>query len=91
MAGLALKPERDEAFETVAVQQVIDTPERVQEALATCHSLAVLQSQLVGDPLDRELFVASGWRLSQVGSKNKFQTIDHRQRRRIKSYSSHFW
>ncbi len=67
MAGLALKPERDEAFEKVAVRQVMDTPERVQEALATCHSLAVLQSQLVGDPLDRELFVASGWRLSQVG------------------------
>ena len=68
MAGLVLKPDEHQPFESAAVEQVVNAPVRVQEVLAASHSLAVLRTQLVGDPLDRQLFVASGWQLSQVKS-----------------------
>ena len=66
MVGLVLKPEGGQPYETALVEQALNTPEAVQQALASCHSLAFLQGLLVGDPLDRQLFVASGWEMSQV-------------------------
>jgi cation-transporting P-type ATPase 13A2 len=30
-------------------------------AMATCHSLALIQSQLAGDPTDLKMFESTGW------------------------------
>ena len=35
-------------------------PPALQELLATCHGLAQLGQELVGDPLDQRLFLATG-------------------------------
>lgn len=70
LLGVILKPDRAQPFEAARVEQVVNCPEGVQQALATCHSLGVLQGQVVGDPLDRQLFTASGWQLSQVSPLN---------------------
>jgi hypothetical protein len=37
-----------------------DMPGAFQELLATCHGLAQLGTELVGDPLDQRLFQATG-------------------------------
>lgn len=37
-----------------------DMPPAFQELLATCHGLAQLGTELVGDPLDQRLFQATG-------------------------------
>lgn len=66
MLGVVLRPDKGQPFEAARVEQVMNCPEGVQQALATCHSLAVVQGQVAGDPLDRQLFTASGWQLSQV-------------------------
>ena len=66
MLGVVLRPEKGQPHEAARVAQVINCPEGVQQALATCHSLAVVQGQVAGDPLDRQLFTSSGWQLSQV-------------------------
>lgn len=38
-------------------------PTRIVQLLATCHGLAHLGGELVGDPLDQKLFQATGWDL----------------------------
>ncbi|KAI8871686.1 hypothetical protein GQ42DRAFT_161851 [Ramicandelaber brevisporus] len=44
-------------------------PSLVQMGLATCHSVTRLGSRLVGNPIDTEMFRATGWELgSGVGS-----------------------
>eukprot|EP00826_Nyctotherus_ovalis_P029818 TRINITY_DN23654_c0_g1_i1.p2 TRINITY_DN23654_c0_g1~~TRINITY_DN23654_c0_g1_i1.p2 ORF type:complete len:143 (-),score=47.23 TRINITY_DN23654_c0_g1_i1:8-436(-) len=35
------------------------------EALASCHSLTKVNGKLIGDPLDLEMFNASGWMLDE--------------------------
>jgi hypothetical protein len=44
-------------------RQLSQLPECISELLATCHGLAVMGEQLVGDPLDQKLFAATGWEL----------------------------
>ena len=38
----------------------VDMPGAFQELLATCHGLAQLGDELVGDPLDQRLFESTG-------------------------------
>ena len=66
MLGVVLRPDKGQPYEAARVQQVVNCPEGIQQALATCHGLAVVQGQVAGDPLDQQLFTASGWQLSQV-------------------------
>lgn len=68
MLGMVLKPSQGQSFEAVRLEQMASCPEGVHQNLATCHGLAVLQGQVAGDPLDRQLFTASGWQLSQVSA-----------------------
>lgn len=44
-----------------------DLPPALPLLLATCHGLARLGSQLVGDPLDQRLFSATQWSLHEHG------------------------
>ncbi|KAK9841669.1 hypothetical protein WJX74_009842 [Apatococcus lobatus] len=67
MRGMVLKPDRGQPYEAALVEQVASCSEGIQQNLATCHSLAVLQGQVTGDPLDHQLFTATGWQLSQDG------------------------
>lgn len=68
MLGVVLKPSQGQPFEAARLEQVASCPEGVHQNLATCHGLAVLQGQVAGDSLDRQLFTASGWQLSQVSA-----------------------
>ena len=43
-------------------------PAAFQEILATCHGLAQLDGELVGDPLDQRLFMSTGWRMLDDGA-----------------------
>lgn len=43
-------------------------PAVFQEILATCHGLAQLNGELVGDPLDQRLFSSTGWRMLDDGA-----------------------
>jgi magnesium-transporting ATPase (P-type) len=45
--------------------QVDDAPERLQQCLASCHSLTTVNNELIGDPLDLKMFAATGWRLHE--------------------------
>ena len=34
---------------------------RLLHAMATCHSLAIINDDVIGDPLDLKMFEATGW------------------------------
>ena len=40
------------------------------EAMATCHSLIVIDGNLTGDPLDLKMFEATDWVTSSFSSLN---------------------
>ena len=35
-------------------------------AMATCHSLTIIEGNIAGDPLDLKMFEASGWVRSSI-------------------------
>lgn len=46
------------------------------EAMATCHSLTIIEGQLVGDPLDLIMFHATDWVLEEPGAEEtRFDTM----------------
>ena len=44
---------------------VNECPLRTQEVLVTCQSLAVIDYELIGDPLEKAALSASGWTLTK--------------------------
>ena len=46
-------------------------------AMATCHSLTIIDGKLCGDPLDLKMFEATGWELEEPGTKEteRFESI----------------
>lgn len=38
--------------------------------MATCHSLRLLDGQLVGDPLDHKMFTFTGWSFEEGGQRS---------------------
>ena len=52
-------------------------PLRVLTAMATCHSLTVINGALSGDPLDLKMFEATGWDLEEpeADETTKFDMI----------------
>ena len=58
-----------------------DMPGAFQELLATCHGLAQLGDELVGDPLDQRLFESTGapssvgWRAGRADCRSKSRHI----------------
>ncbi|PVD35316.1 hypothetical protein C0Q70_02276 [Pomacea canaliculata] len=46
------------------------------EAMATCHSLTIIEGQLMGDPLDLIMFNATNWELEEPGEEeSRFDMI----------------
>ncbi|XP_070207558.1 polyamine-transporting ATPase 13A3-like isoform X2 [Littorina saxatilis] len=46
------------------------------EAMATCHSLTIIEGQLMGDPLDLIMFNATNWELEEPGEEqSRFDTM----------------
>ncbi len=41
------------------------TPQETQYVLASCHSLAMLDGELVGDPLEKAALISVEWRISK--------------------------
>lgn len=48
------------------VSSVPQLPLELQQLLASCHGLALMQGGLVGDPLDQRLFEATQWELLDI-------------------------
>ncbi|GMH40341.1 hypothetical protein BSKO_08245 [Bryopsis sp. KO-2023] len=46
------------------VKPVADSSQEASRVMATCHSLVVLEGELVGDPLEKAAFEATKWSLS---------------------------
>ncbi|XP_022090369.1 probable cation-transporting ATPase 13A3 [Acanthaster planci] len=46
-----------------------DTTEHHLAAMATCHSLTIINGELSGDPIDLKMFQATGWDLEEPTSK----------------------
>jgi cation-transporting ATPase 13A2 len=59
---MGIVPMLNGAF-TAMQRSLASMPESISELLATCHGLARMGEQLVGDPLDQKLFAATGWQL----------------------------
>ncbi|XP_022085443.1 cation-transporting ATPase 13A2-like isoform X2 [Acanthaster planci] len=69
-------PLQDQHFLPV-VQNAVDlAPGPFLVAMATCHSLTMIDGELVGDPLDLKMFEGTNWNLEEPGSDTtRFDTI----------------
>jgi cation-transporting ATPase 13A3/4/5 len=74
---LAVEKEDDEKDDGANTQQPVCSdlvpgaealPANFQELLATCHGLAQLDGELVGDPLDQRLFESTRWSMLDDGA-----------------------
>lgn len=50
---------------------VFDKKHPVVVAMATCHSLTLIDNQMVGDPLDVKMFQATDWELEEPGEDDE--------------------
>lgn len=49
----------------------------LMSCLASCHSLTIIDNEIIGDPLDLQMFEATGWELEEpdVDDENKFDLL----------------
>ncbi|XP_032238659.2 polyamine-transporting ATPase 13A3 isoform X2 [Nematostella vectensis] len=66
----------DARFEMIVKDATILPQGPMLFAMATCHSLTMIDNELTGDPLDIKMFEATGWVFDEPGEDNKkFDTI----------------
>ncbi|KAK3592581.1 hypothetical protein CHS0354_018848 [Potamilus streckersoni] len=70
-------PVKDKRFEEAVTNMVLLKQGPVMEALATCHSLTIIDGKLCGDPLDLIMFQFLDWTLDEgrVEESNRFDMI----------------
>ncbi len=55
-------PVRDQQYDPVVKDaRELNSSDRLLAAMATCHSLTIIEGQIAGDPLDLIMFQATGW------------------------------
>lgn len=66
------------------IMKISDISESTAQVLATCHSLAMLDDGIVGDPLEKATLAAIDWNLSKgdavIPKRGKFKTLKIFQR-----------
>ena len=58
----------------------LDNSSALMTCLATCHSITLIDNELVGDPLDVKMFESTGWEFEEPGpakDENKFDQLMH--------------
>ena len=58
----------------------LDNSSVLVTCLATCHSITLIDNELVGDPLDVKMFESTGWEFEEPGpakDENKFDQLMH--------------
>ncbi|KAL5499439.1 hypothetical protein EMCRGX_G010855 [Ephydatia muelleri] len=54
----------------------LDPDSPLLRAMATCHSLTLINGQVAGDPLDVKMFTSTGWTLNEPGEDtSRFDTL----------------
>lgn len=46
-----------------------------EECFATCHSLTLLDNNIIGDPIEQEMFSSSDWELNELGINTDLKAI----------------
>ena len=55
-------PVRDMRYDPVVKEvQQLNYNDRIMAAMATCHSLTIIEGEIAGDPLDVIMFQFTGW------------------------------
>ena len=58
----------------------LDDSSALMTCLASCHSITLIDNELVGDPLDVKMFESTGWEFEEPGpskDENKFDQLMH--------------
>ena len=66
-------PPREEVSE-------LDDSSTLMTCLASCHSITLIDNELIGDPLDVKMFESTGWQFEEPGDskdENKFDQMMH--------------
>ena len=62
--------ENSDKFEDQKITTDIASTATVMEyAMAACHTLAIIENDIIGDPLDVEIFKATGWQLALTSAE----------------------
>ena len=61
------RPGEDAPLDHKELVSASEAPPETQWVLASCHSVALLDGEEVGDPLEKTALRAANWRLSKSG------------------------
>lgn len=64
-------------------------PPLFEEMLATCHGLAQMGTDIVGDPLDQVMFSSTGWKMIDEGGNEPVEVTMHHHDHEKQQYDQH--
>ncbi|KAJ1967987.1 hypothetical protein IWQ62_001520 [Dispira parvispora] len=62
-------------FATIPERNVSELPDLLRKGVASCHAVTTLNDQLIGNPVDIEMFKATGWTLQPSESEEYLDTV----------------